>query len=103
MTRRHSAVLKLLVCAMPLLAAAQGLDPTDILKPLGGAGNWPVYGGDYSGKRYSALTQIDRSNVKKLASSWSTKLVAGSGDRNAPVIVSGVGDLEAGGLANVKG
>ena len=29
--------------------------------------NWPHYGGNQDSWRHSALTQIDRSNVKKLA------------------------------------
>ena len=29
---------------------------------------WPTYSGDYSGRRYSALTQIHQSNVKALVS-----------------------------------
>jgi alcohol dehydrogenase (cytochrome c) len=105
MKPRTSAVLTFSLCLIPAAIAAQGLDPTDILKPLGTTENWPVYGGDYSGKRYSALTQLDRSNVRNLTLAWSTKLVAGTqGRRPGPgLIVSGVGDLEAGALANVKG
>ena len=34
-----------------------------LLKPL--ADSWPSYSGDYSGRRYSALTQINQSNVKQ--------------------------------------
>ena len=37
---------------------AAGLDPAELLKPLGDS--WPTYSGDYSGKRYSPLTQIDQ-------------------------------------------
>ena len=40
---------------MPALLSAQGLDPTTIGRPLGTSDDWPVYGGDYSGKRFSAL------------------------------------------------
>jgi len=41
---------------------AQPLDPASLLKPLGES--WPTYSGDYSGKRYSSLTQINQANVK---------------------------------------
>jgi quinoprotein glucose dehydrogenase len=31
---------------------------------------WPTYGGDPGGQRYSAATQIDRSNVQRLKPAW---------------------------------
>ena len=34
---------------------------------------WPVYGGDAGGLKYSPLTTIDRSNVGKLAVAWTWK------------------------------
>ena len=35
------------------------------------AQDWPVYGGDDGGSRFSQLTQIDRDNVANLALAWS--------------------------------
>lgn len=32
--------------------------------------DWPVYGGDFSGTKYSALKQIDRGNVARLKPAW---------------------------------
>ena len=43
---------------------AGGLDPATILKPL--ADSWPTYSGDYTGRRYSALTQVNQTTVKNL-------------------------------------
>src|SRR5688572_20577988 len=34
-------------------------------------GEWPYYGGDAAGRKYSPLTQIDASNVKSLGIAWS--------------------------------
>ncbi len=34
-----------------------GIDPADLRKPL--ADIWPSYSGDYTGRRYSALKEID--------------------------------------------
>src|SRR5436189_5119002 len=59
----------------PALVAAQGLDPASLLKPL--SDSWPTYSGDYSGKRYSALTQINQSTVKNLTLAWVGRLTAG--------------------------
>ena len=39
---------------------------------------WPTNGGDWYNRRYSPLTQIDRSNVGKLKGVWRTRL-GGSG------------------------
>lgn len=95
------------ICLLPVLAAAQGLNPKDILKPL--SNDWPTYSGDYSGMRYSRLTQINQSNVKDLTLAWTTRVTAGAenagapgrggrfGGNAAPTIVGGEGTGEAGG------
>ena len=90
---------------LPALLAAQQLEPTDLLKKLGTTGNWATYGGDYSGKRYSSLTQLNQTTVKNLTLAWSGRLVAGTqGRKPGPnLIVNGIGTLEANALANIKG
>jgi alcohol dehydrogenase (cytochrome c) len=82
----------------------QTLDPTLLLKPLGTSDAWPTYSGDYSGKRYSALNQLNQSNVKNLTLAWSSRLIAGSAGRQPGpnLIVGGVGKDEAAALANIK-
>src|SRR5256714_15170308 len=40
---------------------------------------WPTYAGDYSQRRYSALRQIDRTNVRHLTLAWLRRLTAGPG------------------------
>ena len=67
----------LVLAAAGALFAADGLDPAQILKPLGDS--WPTYSGDYTGRRYSALTEINQSNVKRLTLAWASRLVAGPG------------------------
>jgi alcohol dehydrogenase (cytochrome c) len=57
--------------AAPLFLPAQsttGVDPTDLLKPL--SNQWPSYSGDNTGRRYSALKQINTSTVKNLSLQW---------------------------------
>jgi len=61
------------LCAVPTLVAAAAANPS--LPPL--ADSWPTYSGDYSGKRYSALTQINQSNVKNLTLAWAARLKGG--------------------------
>ncbi len=96
---------KLSFLLLPALLAAQQLEPTELLKKLGTTGDWATYGGDYSGKRYSTLTQLNQTTVKNLTLAWSSKLVAGTqGRRPGPnLIVSGIGTIEANALANIKG
>ena len=96
MNRTNCFLIAAALCLPPALLSGQGLEPTDILKSL--SGDWPTYGGDYSGKRYTLLTELDRSTVKNLTEDWKTRLVTGTKDSNpaSRLIVSGIGQLEAG-------
>src|ERR1041385_7232311 len=90
-------VLVSALIAIPALLTGQGagVSPAELLKPL--KDSWPTYNGDYSGKRYSALKQIDRSNVKHLTLAWASRLTAGPGEGggrfrrggNAPTLIVG--------------
>ena len=55
----------------PSIIPAQGLDPKALLKPP--PGMWPTYQGDYSGRRFSDLKQINASNVHNLSLAWATR------------------------------
>src|SRR5262249_11760387 len=48
--------------------SAQGLDPTALLKQP--SDTWPTYNGDYSGRRFSTLDQINAGNVSTLTLAW---------------------------------
>lgn len=97
----------LLVAPLHIQAQGNGLNPADILKPL--SDSWPTYSGDYSGKRYSALKQVNRSNVQHLTLAWMTQVTPGNGEDNergrrryqrpTPVIVGGEGP----GDINIRG
>ena len=103
------------LAASPILLSGQGrgLDPAALLKPLGN--EWPTYNGDYSGKRYSSLTQINQTTVKNLTLAWYTRLTGGSlnnaggfgggrggGGGNLIVGGEGTGDYPAGGPPTIK-
>jgi alcohol dehydrogenase (cytochrome c) len=60
------------LCALPVLATAGSPQPAG---PL--ADSWPTYSGDYSGRRYSELSQVTRDNVKNLTLAWATRLTGG--------------------------
>ena len=71
------------VCAValvPVFLAGQGdtqggLDPATLHKPL--ADDWPTYAGDYTGRRYSQLTQVNQTTVKNLTLAWVSRLNGG--------------------------
>src|SRR5215472_3095429 len=65
---------------IPILAFTQGLDPSSLLHPL--ADYWPTYSGDYSGRHYSALNQINQSNIRSLGLAWVSRITAGTGIPN---------------------
>ena len=61
-----------------------GLDPATIVKPL--ADQWTSYSGDLSGKRFSALKQVNTATVKNLSLKWHNTLPTGCGPTGtAPV------------------
>jgi alcohol dehydrogenase (cytochrome c) len=85
----------LLGCSAVAFAATlfgQALDTSILTKPP--AGTWPMYNGDYSGRRFSALTKINDANVKNLSLSWLYRVNAGPGlgsnVSSTPVLVDGV-------------
>jgi alcohol dehydrogenase (cytochrome c) len=96
------AALFALSPAMLTGQSASGVDPADLLKPL--KDSWPTYSGDYTGKRYSALDQINQSTVSHLTLAWMAHVTPGTGQGGRgfgrpPVIVGGEGpgDINVGG------
>jgi len=93
------ATIAFLATCLPLLAAdtptkesrtsVVDVLPADLIaQPL--AANWLSYNGDYSGRRYSSLSQINTSNVDRLRAQW--VFHAKSLDRMevTPVVVNGI-------------
>jgi alcohol dehydrogenase (cytochrome c) len=95
MTRLHKLLIAVSLAGAPLLALGQSLDPAQILKPA--PDSWPTYSGDYTGRRFSPLTEINQTNVKNLSLAWTSKVTAGAGAGGGrgggghPVIVGGEG------------
>ncbi len=72
------------------------LDPALLGKPPVDA--WPTYHGDYSGRHYSTLNQINQSNVKALSLAWVHRINISP----AGAIVGGEGPEDAvGGAGNI--
>ncbi len=100
MKKLESLLIAAGACLLPAIVSGQALDPALLSKPLGDS--WPTYSGDYSGKRYSSLEQINQSNVRNLTLAWVAKVTPGAGTPGgggggrggpapAPLIIGGEG------------
>ena len=58
--------------------------------------NWTTYNGDVGGNRYTTLTQINKSNVKRVAPLWMFTLPNVSGLQVTPLVVDGLMYVTAG-------
>jgi acido-empty-quinoprotein group A len=80
------------------LALAQGLDMKTLTLFEQPRDTWPTYNGDYSGRRYSELNQINQSNVNLLKIEWMFRITGigpqrGVGNptiKSTPLLVNGI-------------
>lgn len=71
------------------ISASIDIQPADLLvQPVGA--NWISYNGDYTGRRFSSLTQITPANVEQLRAQWVFHAREGSPLEVTPVVVNGV-------------
>jgi acido-empty-quinoprotein group A len=90
LAKRRKILLALLCFAAGPFAPhsrAQGLDPAALLKPA--TDTWPTYNGDYSGRRYSTLDQINASNINSLTVAWAFR-ARGHSIKSTPLEVNGI-------------
>ena len=127
--KRLAVVLLLAPVVLIAQGPPTGLDPASILEPLGHS--WPTYSGDYTGRRYSSLTQINQTTIRNLGLAWLSRGFSngsgatgrggagggpgaagggggggrGGGGGDYPMVVGGegTGDLNAGGNAAMRG
>jgi len=52
--------------------------------------NWLTYWGDYQGQHYSALKQINTTNVRQLQARWSAQLLGQSSLEATPLVIDGI-------------
>ena len=107
MTRTLPVLAAALSMFAPAAAGAQegGLEPASLTAPLGDS--WPTYSGDYTGRRYSKLTQVTTETVKHLTLAWTVELNTGMPPlqgNGAPDFIGGEGAGEfAIGSQRIKG
>ena len=74
------------------LPGQSGLDPAKMLQQA--TDTWPTYNGDYSGRRFSTLKEINTSNVKSLSLAWAYRIETaggrGGGISSTPLEIGGV-------------
>jgi alcohol dehydrogenase (cytochrome c) len=58
------------------------------LQPV--ADNWPSYNGDYSGRRFTSLSEITPANVAQLRAQWAFHIRESTGLETTPVVVNGI-------------
>jgi alcohol dehydrogenase (cytochrome c) len=75
------ASLVMLAIATALLFVMHA--PSALAASAAGTDSWPTYSGDYSGRRFSSLEQINQSTVKNLTLAWAARLVGGPADASA--------------------
>ena len=66
--KANTLALALAVGLLPFALRADGLDPALLTRPPVEA--WPTHHGDYSGRRYSTLKEINTRTVKNLTLAW---------------------------------
>jgi alcohol dehydrogenase (cytochrome c) len=82
--------------SIPSVLLSQSLDPKTLLKPP--VDSWPTYNGDYSGRRYSPLTEINSSNIGGLTLAWFYRIgnigpqrgVGNPAIKSTPLMVNGI-------------
>src|SRR5579864_2790617 len=90
--------LAVLCACLPLLAGGQDMSPVSATldvqnsdltaQPVGA--NWTSYNGDYSGRRYSSLEQINTGNIGQLRAQWVFHSPLSSVLEATPAVVNGV-------------
>jgi alcohol dehydrogenase (cytochrome c) len=77
------------------VSATMNVLPADLTARQLGA-NWTSYNGDYSGKRFSSLSQIDTSNVRQLQAQWVFHTNNSDRMEVTPLVVNGIMFVTAG-------
>src|SRR5271170_7783492 len=77
-----------LLSVAPHALDAQNLDPEQLLHPA--SDTWPLYHGDYTGRRHSRLTQIAPQNVGNLGLAWAFQTNQSAAIKSSPLLVDGI-------------
>jgi alcohol dehydrogenase (cytochrome c) len=62
----------------------------DLFREVTSEADWPTYNGETGGNRYTTLTQIDKSTVRRLAPQWLFSIPDAGLLQGTPVVVGGI-------------
>jgi alcohol dehydrogenase (cytochrome c) len=86
--RPRTAVAAFCVAAAATLSA-QEITTKDIAAGLANSARWLTYSGDYTGQRFSPLTQISAANVEQLAAQWTFQTGVANKFEATPLVIDG--------------
>src|SRR6267154_3431281 len=78
------------LCGLLCGSAGAQVTPERLLDPAKEPQNWLTYSGDYAGRRFSALEQVNTSNAHSLVPKWAYQTMAGGKFETTPLVVDGV-------------
>jgi alcohol dehydrogenase (cytochrome c) len=81
-------ILALVALSVPATCGAQGLSTSTLLKPP--VDSWPTYYGDYTGRSYSPLSQINAGNAATITMAWAFQLNQTQSIKSTPILADGV-------------
>ncbi|WP_246148356.1 methanol/ethanol family PQQ-dependent dehydrogenase [Skermanella pratensis] len=82
--------MKILLTTVALITAGTAYANDEVMKLQSDPNNWAMQLGDYSGKRYSPLDQINTENVKNLRVDWSFSTGVLRGHEGGPLVIGDV-------------
>src|SRR5579871_1859156 len=78
------------VATVTISASAQDITSKDLSDGLKNPSRWLTYSGDYTGQRFSPLTQITPSNAEQLAAQWTFQTGVNTKFEATPIVIDGV-------------
>jgi alcohol dehydrogenase (cytochrome c) len=91
MTSWLDAIVVLVLCVIGFAPSGQAqVTPQRLLDSAKEPQNWLMYSGDYAGRRFSALDQINKANAHSLIPKWVYQTVATGKFETTPLVVDGI-------------
>jgi alcohol dehydrogenase (cytochrome c) len=84
-----SAVVLLTITAISAVSA-QDITSKELLEGLSNPSRWLTYSGDYTGQRFSPLTQITPANAGQLAAQWAFQTGVANKFEATPLVIDGM-------------
>src|SRR5260370_6441178 len=79
------ASMALIVSSVGVSSARAQVTPQRLLDSAKDPQNWLMYSGDYAGRRFSALDQINTANAATLVPKWAYQTMAGGKIETTPL------------------